>query len=392
MKKFFVLGLALMMLFMVSCQSTQNEAPAEAVVEETAAAEAPAPAAIAEGGMTAEQFIAAVEAGQSVVLTNDIHLDRTVNVAAGATVTISDNGDAASILRAPEFGDVMFRVPADSTLMIIGSASDNIRLDGAEVPATASMIETAGVVVLTNVYACNANSTANGGVICTKSETATSAIYATGCNFYNNRGKQGASIYTAYKNKANYYKELVLENCTFTDNVASNRGAVVAMDEAENVVVKGCLFENCSATATTNNYGGAALSVCKGIKNVLISDCTFKDNAMYQGEMTNSGWGGAISLYALPAGNSTIAITGCTFTGNKADRGGAAIGVNDSSTREKDVLNTVTITGCTFTDNVEAAEFPGVVRVDNSVKNAGGVFTITMTDCTLGEGQTTFNV
>ena len=146
----------------------------------------------------------------------------------------------------------------------------------------------------------------------------------------------------------------------------------------------GVIFGNADANGTLNvtiansTFGGAgsgeanysamdggALSILRG--SYTINNCNFINNYAKNDtwDRTNGdGYGGAIDCW----GSASLAVTGGTFSGNKAWRGGA---INCNST------GTVSFTGATFKENgtTDETRGGGVAYIQKEV---------TFTNCTLG--------
>ncbi len=157
--------------------------------------------------------------------------------------------------------------------------------------------------------------------------------------------------------------ELIIDNCSFSNYILDNAGAVYV--DAEKVEIKNnCLFTHC--TNSSANYGGGAIYV--SANTLKINKSTFSNNTVnnsiggairYIGnkiiiedsiftENTTKTWrGGAVYINA-----KEVKLSNCTFTGNqnletnKEKAGGGAVAIE---CRRDDV--TTTIDSCTFDSN-----------------------------------------
>lgn len=145
-------------------------------------------------------------------------------------------------------------------------------------------------------------------------------------NFTNNTAWRGGAIYNL-----NYERLLNIDSCIFTDNNATFIGGAIYNNDG-NVTVTGSIFKNNSAP----NMGGAVYN--EGLFDV--SGCTFTGN--------NANYGGAIRNWSI------LTVTGSTFINNAANETGGAIHNN---------RGTSNITGSTFRDN--SAPSGGAIRNDD---------------------------
>ncbi|MBD5448531.1 MAG: DUF4957 domain-containing protein [Treponema sp.] len=156
--------------------------------------------------------------------------------------------------------------------------------------------------------------------------------------------------------------ELIIDNCSFSNYILDNAGAVYV--DAEKVEIKNnCLFTHCTSSA---NYGGGAIYV--SANTLKINKSTFSNNTVnntggairYIGnkiiiedsiftENTTKTWrGGAVLIY----NPKTVSLSNCKFTGNKSfekneeQSGGGALAIE---CWQDDVI--ATIDSCTFDQN-----------------------------------------
>ncbi len=164
----------------------------------------------------------------------------------------------------------------------------------------------------------------------------------------------------------------VISNCNFDHSDWAGDGLVVNQGIGSSGIITGCNFYNhiqSTGSAMTVNGPGGTLNIVNtvyscnsrivaggavrilGGANVTYESCTF------DGNMTNSASGGAISI----EDNSQVSFNNTVFTCNKAevnvqDDGGAMHIIEGSN---------VTITGCNFTGN-EAKDKGGAIHVEGA--------------------------
>ena len=147
-------------------------------------------------------------------------------------------------------------------------------------------------VTIKNLTIKNANFSGTGGAVFFKLSGT-----VLNCNFTNNSASNGGAIRT---NTMGYGK---LIGCSFTDNSAFNGGAVNMYAGT---------IEKCSFTGNTATNVGGAVVISEGGS---LTDCSFTGNTALEG--------GALNIYT---GN----IENCNFTGNNATKG-SAIKLNGGS-------------------------------------------------------------
>ena len=139
--------------------------------------------------------------------------------------------------------------------------------------------------------------------------------------------------------------DVSITNCTFQNNSATYRGAVLLLSSTGNVSITNCTFQNNSAAT----YGSTVLLLLSSTGDVSITNCTFQSNS--------AAYGGAVGLYGS---SGYVSITNCTFQSNSAAYGGA-VGLYGSS-------GYVSITNCTFQNNSATYE-GGAVGLEGSTGN-----------------------
>ena len=169
----------------------------------------------------------------------------------------------------------------------------------------------------------------SGGVVAVGSKA---KLNVNGGTFKGNSGKFGSAIYTSNTKKAEI-KNAVIENN------ASGFGAMYF--NGGSAIVEDVTFNNNLAF----NRGSA---IYNRDANVAVNKSTFKDN----GEMTDEDGtytcvhGGAIAVEKLNSDETKLTVVGSTFEGNKAEKDGGAIHTSDSNyantvdtTKDYQVLN-----------------------------------------------------
>lgn len=165
-------------------------------------------------------------------------------------------------------------------------------------------------------------------------------------------------------------KELIINNCTFIDNVGFDGGAV----NVANAKINNCTFINnigynggavCQEYSTlTNskfisNYGYVGGAV-ESVRESKIVNCEFTDNAAVL-------YGGAVTQYE----NSEIVYS--TFSANKAPSGGAVESFNSKILNSKfDYNNDDVLKKSDFNSKFPSSWFSKSDRYDLPSKNTGG--------------------
>ncbi len=109
--------------------------------------------------------------------------------------------------------------------------------------------------------------------------------------------------------------DVIVNNCTFTDNYAETGGATYTF-HGGNPEYNNCTFEN-----NTAKYGGATADVAG--TNAIYTDCDFIDNyAYYKGGASFTDYGSMAQFY------------NCNFDGNESETAGGAIYVLDRASQE----------------------------------------------------------
>jgi len=136
---------------------------------------------------------------------------------------------------------------------------------------------------------------------------------------------------------------LVIEDCTFNQNVASNYGGAIYITEVENCLIKNCqLMEN---SVDDNNGGGACIT---GNSRISLETCIILQN-----ETTRSGGGVYIS------GGSIVNISHSIIAENVSGRSGGGLFVFNGS--EVDLFNNI------ISGNRAGIDGGGLALTNNSI-------------------------
>ncbi len=205
-----------------------------------------------------------------------------------------------------------------------------------------------------------------------------------------------------YGGAINNNKILTVNNCLFTSNTAPGAfeigygsGSAILNNAGCSIVVSKSTFSGNKAgsyaavlqlgTGTitnsvfTNNIAGEGAAVyTSGVAaNSQVSGCTFTNNQAI------SGAGGALSEY-----HSKSNVLNCVFTGNSALKGGGAI-YNDGQDTSASIISSITVSGCTFTNNKAGSSYGG-----GGIMTYAGPMTVSnskFTGNTAGNGGALYN-
>ncbi len=190
-----------------------------------------------------------------------------------------------------------------------------------------------------------------GGAIC----GAQSVVSLSNCTLEQNTAAWGGAVYQQQN-------DLTLMDCRFEANVAEREGGAVYLYQGTTPSVIGCTFR-------TNVAVGAGGALASDAVHLTLDTCTFSGN--------RAEHGGA--LYAFqPWANSpanAAEITHCLFTGNH---------VRDSGASVYTCRTLLAVVGCTFADN-QARQGNTLTRLLEQ-ERPDGIAEITMSDCILWDG------
>jgi predicted outer membrane repeat protein len=228
-----------------------------------------------------------------------------------------------------------------------------------------------------NVFYAGQPDTGSGGAIYNRG-----VLTVSDCTFSNNSANgstgYGGAIYSA--------RTLTVSNCLFSGNTASTDGGAIYENTTFGTTVTGCTFtSNTAGTGGGAIYSGGTLAV---------SGCTFGNNSVYAGgggiltglgsntTITGSTFTGNSATATFDAcsgggvaNNGTMAVSGCTFSGNSAGGGGGIVN-----------FGPLTVTNCTFSGNTTTQNSGGAIYTDhpvtvtcstlsgNSATYGGGIF------------------
>jgi predicted outer membrane repeat protein len=218
---------------------------------------------------------------------------------------------------------------------------------------------------------------AGGLYIEARGATAFSCPIVRNCRFLNNTGSVGGGTYANALGGGAAF--ISFTDCLFSGNVATSTGggayAIAQTGGTMDATFTNCTFSNNAANhpTTTAARGGALGLMSSGGTSSLsaaLIGCTFENNSSEQ-------WGGAVYTNARTGSSNNITFTSCTFTGNSGNSGGAIHNYAQSN-------STISVTGTTFTNN--AATFSGgAIRNYCELNSTTG--TISLTGCTFTDNE-----
>lgn len=249
------------------------------------------------------------------------------------------------------------------------------------------------------IYVYKANLTMTGGVVSgNKAQSSGGGIYVTttemvklsNVTITKNEGSSGGGLYL-YRVKAD------VKDCVISENVSKGSGTGVYMSGSTWYYKEsGGEFTNVKFIGNQGGEGcsGAAVYMNSDVPETTFTNCLIADNTCenYCGGIYTAAGAKPVLTdceltgnYAKKYGGALLirdfgVVTNCTFTDNKADRGGAIFGgnyieqwsVNGWGTKGDDIG--LTITGCTFEGN-DAVTSGGAFNLDMSCYT-------TIDDCT----------
>jgi|GEM_PF-1686487 len=138
---------------------------------------------------------------------------------------------------------------------------------------------------------------------------------------------------------------LVVRNCSFSDNAAVGGGAVFISEAKSTVLFQGCVFGGNMATENTNDLGGGA--ICGLRKDASSATSLFvADRCVFAGNRAPNSRGGVFNTPTLSSSQVSGHFTNCLVVGNSASvtGGGGAFYL-------KAILDRININSCTFAGN-----------------------------------------
>jgi len=308
---------------------------------------------------TLAEAVAAAQAGDTIVIINDMILADTLTIE--KTITITTDGVAdRTIYSAVEGADYYINVKADG-VVITGSENSRLIIDGEGKTHQRGLVALQGAgCKLEYVTLQNNVSTYNGGGLYTnKTGGVLNSVEFINCKAEGAELCGGALYLTSSGG-------VTATNCLFEGNEATYRGGAVYAAGSAVFTAEGCTFKSNKAV---ENRGGAIYAVAN--VTLTLTDCVFDGN-----EAKDSG--GAI----LSAKASDQLITGCTFTNNTSGNFGGAVGFSSGA-------STVTLDSCTFSGNTAngTGNFTGgAISVGTTVTVTGGETYITYNAAPNGYG------
>lgn len=322
-----------------------------------------------------------------VKVMNDIAMEGTVSVPAGATVTVTDNGTAVVLIRSVASGN-LFDIPADAIFALQGSEAGTLVLDGnkASVAADSALLNVAGEVHLTKVTLRDNKAasglggliTANSGILNVTDSVLTGgdaknggAIFINGAQVTVKNTEVSDCTATASGGAIRYQGGiLVVEGGSFIGNSGSAGGAIAA-DNGVILTMSGTVLKN---NIARGSHGGAVyLTNSSKLEGSVL---TFEGNHT---EGDGSYYGGALGLNSA----SVAELDSCVFDGNYCDHAGNNNGgaiyagkntkVTISGTSEFRNNYVATNGGAIYGNNSATVKVTGKATFENNRAASGGM-------------------
>lgn len=279
------------------------------------------------GFLLASGYGGAIYAGKIKTVENCIFDNNSIDVKAG----FYSDGGAIYIDKEckPEFISCSFEsndATSNGGAIYLNSAKSYLKLSGCNFTANTAYID--------------------GGAVYTSGE-----IAVTDCVFRDNKALGKSTLYRSFGG-AFRSKSATITNCYFTGNHAHDWGGAAYIDswakitgttfnendahEAGAVYAGGLTASNSKFTGNHANSGSGGAVYVNGKDNPKFTSCTFEQN-------TCTGDGGAIHLNSA---YSYMTLSQCTFTDNKAGRGGAVYAPSGIASN-----SLVDLDNCRFTGN-----------------------------------------
>ncbi len=173
-------------------------------------------------------------------------------------------------------------------------------------------------------------------------------------NIYESLFEENANTANTGGAIASYSKDLNIYNTDFIKNVSTGAGGAIANNSKAILLLDGCTF---TENVSNNQYAAGGALSCEGDSEATILNSTFTKNA------TVSERGGG----AIYTNNAKVTITGGAFSENTAVNGGAVYTYNAN--------DKLTISGTTsFTGNSASASGGAIYNTSGTVKATDCVF------------------
>ena len=285
------------------------------------------PAYVAKIGETGYETlaaaVAAAQAGDTVVIIDDVVLTETLVV--DKAITIATDGAADRIITGtPGSGNYYINIKADAAVNMKGTAASRLIIDGENATHDRALVavQTAGSVLEYVVLQNNVNGNVDytGGALYVNK----SGVVLDHCVLQGNRSDGGGAVYAT--GNAN----VTLNDCEILNNTSTKHGGAFQGASGSVTTLVGCLVEGNNAS----NVGGVAY-MAQSTNNpatIVAKDTVFKNNS-------TAKTGGVIRA------TGAFQLEGCTFVGNSGSDGDISEGNTTAYIR--------TVTNCTF-DKTEA--------------------------------------
>ncbi|MEO1260425.1 MAG: right-handed parallel beta-helix repeat-containing protein [Bacteroidota bacterium] len=155
-------------------------------------------------------------------------------------------------------------------------------------------------------FSGNSSLTASGGALFIQNDSLATDLTVTNCDFENNMASNGGGAIGVDESQST-----VVENCNFLFNIAGGFGGAINLSEDEEDV---STLDILNSTFILNQSGsqGGAVSVVDA--NTSIVSCLFGENSAL-----SPGTGGALSLNASDTSTVSVSILNCTIAKNTGD-------------------------------------------------------------------------
>ena len=157
-----------------------------------------------------------------------------------------------------------------------------------------------------------------------------------------------------------YSGTLLVDNCTFTENKATEKGAAIFCRNAVQLVIKNSSFYKNSNITMSYGYYGTAISLFDHTSTAEIENCVFEENQ------------GGSSVVSFPRSGTpeSLSFKNCQFKNNAAPYGLMSGGIYVTCFQSS-AINRITIEDCLFDGNSSISG--GAITIDGydcSIKNS----------------------